>query len=144
MSSGFPPPSPGYTFLKGVYTSKSGFQIPFTAKKSDPGIVTFILENNSSGIKEATGGAGYVMDVTEQSFTDFKEKVLNKDVNWTNVKHIRFANIVPGTWRSITGDEDSEVFNKAIKGYGGSRKHNHRKPTKRRRSRRVYRKTKKN
>ena len=93
-----------------------------------------------------------MLHVTKESFEDFKSRVLDKNVEWTNATIIPNVNVnVPGKWirvdgekkTVITGDEDLEVYNRAIK-YGGSRKHTHRKPTKRRRSRRVYRKTKKN
>jgi hypothetical protein len=89
-----------------------------------------------------------MLHVTKQSFEDFKSRVLDKNVEWTNATIMPDKRnvTVPGKWiRVITGDERPEVFDGATKGYyGGSRKHNHRKPTKRRRSRRVYRKTKKN
>ena len=83
-----------------------------------------------------------MMHVTKQSFEDFKSRVLDKNVEWTNAT-IMPDNVdvnIPGTWRS---DED------IVTSYqGGKPKHNrrftHRKPTKRRRSRRVYRKPKKN
>jgi hypothetical protein len=147
MSSGSPP------LLEGFYTSKSGIQIPFTAF-AHKDCVAIILEKPVGQLAAISQHSrGQILHITRESFEDLKSNVLDKDVNWTNVKHIRFAETVPGTWRSddgnktkvITGYEEPEVFDSAIKGYyGGSRKHNHRKPTKRRRSRRVYRKPKKN
>jgi hypothetical protein len=121
--------------LKGFYTSKKGKLIPFIVIKSDTG-VTIILKGVSEGLAQATSLNGTSINVTTKSFEDFKKNVLDKDKQWTNVKYIQLASIVPGTWRS---DDD------IVSSYeGGKPKHTHRKPTKRRRSRRVYRKTKKN
>jgi hypothetical protein len=140
--------------LKGFYTSKKGTLIPFTAVFNS-GVVGILFTGFSASLAQANIGNGYMLHVTNQSFEDFKSRVLDKpDVEWTNAT-IMPGNVnvnVPGTWRSddgnkktvITGDEETKVFDRAIKGYGGSRKHTHRKPTKRRRTRRVYRKPKKN
>ncbi len=109
---------------------------------NDSGVVGIFLNGFSSSLAEAIKGNGKMMHVTKQSFEDFKSRVLDKNVEWTNAT-IMPDNVnvnIPGTWQS---DED------IVRSYeGGKPKHNrrttHRKPTKRRRSRRVYRKPKKN
>jgi hypothetical protein len=140
--------------LKGFYISKSRKSIPFTAAINDSDVVAIYFTGFSASLAQANIGNGYMLHVTKQSFEDFKSRVLDKNVEWTNATIMpdKVNVTVPGKWvrvdgekkTVITGDERPEVFDGATKGYGGSRKHNHRKPTKRRRSRRVYRKTKKN
>jgi len=157
MSSGVP----SINVLTGSYQpNELENPIKFTAIYSDSDnlqSVAFTFTETTQSIRKLSNvGIGGMFHVTKDSFNDFISNVLNKGVGWNaeivNMPHNTKV-LIPGTWRSddgnkknvITGDEMPEVFGGATKGYyGGSRKHTHRKPTKRRRSRRVYRKTKKN
>lgn len=100
-----------------------------------PELVIIVFVNGPwKEVAEATGGNGHTINVTRESFNDFISNVLDKDVKWKAVMSSKKV-LIPGTWSSKQA---------TVGGSRRARSSKSNKPTKRRRSRRVYRKTKKN